>query len=162
MTTTTEKKPELKATIAELSTKLAEHIKIAKDGSTTISDNLFEKHLPDGLTTDLVDKVKDYTTNFIAAGTHAFGVAAVDAMKGTKALTEVTTTIGLGGKDNMQVTTKREETFVNRIDPNNPVDVTKYGVTTVKIEQYGHSSSKGTLKAVRNAIGARAQEVFGK
>lgn len=148
----------IKPEVAELSERLSKHISVAKDGTTTVGENLFDSHLPDGLTPDVVNNVRNYTANFIAAGQHSFGMAAVDAMKENKKLNEVTTSIGLGGKDQVDLTVTRSKTYVDRMGDNkdNPREIVKHGVCVATVTQAGHSNSTGQLGLVRKHIGQYA------
>lgn len=162
---TAEKKlADIKPEVVELSNRLSKHIAVAKDGTTTVGENLFESHLPESLTPEVVAEVRNYTSNFIAAGQHSFGMAAVGALNDNKKLNEVSTTIGLGGKDTLELSVARSKTYVDRMGENkdNPREIVKYGVCVATVTQAGHSNSTGQLGLVRKHIGQHAAELLGK
>lgn len=154
----------IKPEILDLSDRLSKQLEVAKDGTTKVGENLFESNLPEGLTAETVASVRQYTNDFIAAGQHSFGMAAVKVMADNKKLEKASATIGLGGKDQLDLTVNRHQTFLNRMGENkdNPVEVHKYGVCVATVTHAGQDNKTGQLGLVRKHIGAHAQELLGK
>lgn len=97
---------ELKAVVKAMSDALMADISIdATSGVATPAEDIYNKHLPEGLTPDLVKNLSEHNTNFVAASTHAFGVTAVAAMKANPELQKATIDIPFGYKDNLHITT---------------------------------------------------------
>lgn len=152
--TTTEKKlPVLKENVATVSAIITEGTSFAKDGTATVSDNLYVKTLPEGTTAEHVEAVRKHDTAFIAAGTHAIGMGAVAAFASNKDLKEVSVSLDMLGGTEMQVHVQDQVTYPGIKDA---APSTKYGVTTTKLTQTGTKSSSGQLGAARTLINAAA------
>ena len=126
------------------------------EGVNKGADDAFNTNLPEGVTPEIVDKVVDYTTDFVAAGTKALGIAAVDALKGDKKLTEVAGEISMGAMGKLETVTERETT--NTFDGK---ETTSYGATRAKVT-FQPGVNVGALKAVKKDIKALAAEVLAK
>lgn len=164
MTVSAEKKQaSFKPEVQELADKIAKGISIKKTGESTIEENLYESHLPEGLTMETVSNVRRYTSNFIAAGQHAFGVAAVDAMKKNDDLFKLSDTVSLGDKDSVTYTVERNRTFMVHVGANkdNPKPVLKHGICAATVVMAGTSGSAGQLKIARTHVGAYAAKLLG-
>lgn len=164
MTVNAEKKQaSFKPEVQELADKIAKGITIKKTGESAIEENLYEAHLPEGMTMETVRDVRAYTSNFIAAGQHAFGVAAVDAMKKNDDLQKVTDTLGLGEKDTVTYTVERNRTFMDHMGANkdNPKPILKHGVCSATVTMAGTAGSVGQLKIARTHVGAYAAKLLG-
>lgn len=147
---------EIKSEILELAEKLQKDITVdKKTGAGTQSENLYEKNLPDGLTTDTVKQVKEYDSAFVAAGTHAFGQLAIAAMAKNKGLEKATIELSMGHRDTMGVSVERSKTFTNHLSGNGE-QTTKYGVTSVTYDARAGATSGGQLKRVRTALAEAA------
>lgn len=158
--TATEKKlPVLKENVATISAIIAENTSFAKDGTATVSDNLYLKTLPEGTTAEQVEAVRQHDTNFIAAGTHAMGMGAVSAFASNKDLKEVSVTVDMLGGTELQVHVQDQVTYPGIKDA---PPSTKYGVTTTKLTQTGTKSSSGQLGAARTIINAAAAAALNK
>jgi hypothetical protein len=147
---------QIKDEILELSAKLQKDMSIdKKTGNGTEAENLYTKHLPDGLSTEVVKQVKDYDGAFIAAGTHAFGQLAIQAMKKNSDLPKATIELSMGNRDSMAVTVERSKDSVNQFSADKAT-VTKFGVTTVTFDARAGASKAGQLKHVRAQIAEMA------
>lgn len=149
----------IKQEVAALAEKLAGSIKVAKDGTTEVSNNPFIDNLPEGLTEEIVTNVANYNTAFIAGSGLAFGQAAIDAMASNKKLDEASVTFKMVGKDSVTHTVQRSR------DSRNPSDgstITKLGAMTTSHEVHGSSQKVGQLGAVRSEIGKLAIEKLSK
>lgn len=126
--------------------------------STVITEkeegSLYEANLPEGLTPEIVNAVSDYNTTFVAAGAHACGKMAVEAMAKDKTVTEITGQIKMGKRDKVGYTIARSKEYENRL-AGDGVKTEKFGVVTTSYEVQG-GTNKGQLKAVRNLIGELA------
>lgn len=160
---TTAPKSALKQEVLDLSKKIAEGITLdKKTGHGEAADGLYESNLPEGLTVEAVKAVSDYNTTFVAAGTHAFGTLAVEAMKGSKSLTEATVQIKMFGKDTLGVSVQRSKDYNNSLaKEGEPKTITKHGVITTTYDVVA-GNNRGQLKAARNEIAALASEFLSK
>lgn len=101
----------------------------ASNGAITAAVNadkpeqsLYEKHLPEELTIELVKSVKEYDTNFVSATARAATELANEGFAANKELASATLTLAMFGKDSMTVTANRDGaldvTVTNRaVDP---------------------------------------------
>lgn len=154
------KKVTLHDDVVALSTKLQSGIKVdAKAATVTVADDLYKNNLPTGVTMEAVKAVSDYNTTFVAAGAHAFGVAAVEAMKDNKKLDRLTTDIPMGVKDNVSYTVDRVKEVPNRFG--NGETLIKHGVVTTSYEVRAGKNG-GQLKAARTLIGELAASAIAK
>lgn len=155
------KKISLHDDVAALSTKISEGIKIdAKAATATAGESLYKDNLPEGLTMETVKSVSDYNTTFVAAGAHAFGEAAVAAMKGSKNLDRISVDIPMGVKDHVSYTVDRIKEVANRFGTGDAT-IIKHGVVTTSYEVRAGKNS-GQLKAARQLIGELAASALAK
>ncbi len=145
------KKPTLTDSVLELSKKLAAGLSIDKDtGAGTATADLYNTTLPEGLTKDIVKAVSEHNTNFVAAGAHAFGMMAVDAMAKNKKLENASVTIPMGHRDSVTHNLARSKTFINQMSENKD-EVTHYGKMTSTLEVRAGKNG-GQLKAARALV----------
>ena len=143
--------------VLEMSGKILECLKIdGRNGAITAEENTFEKTLPEDLTMDIVNKVSDHNTTFVAAGVHAMGQMAIESMGQHKNLDSASGTIKMGGKDTLEVGIDRSRTYANRLQEG-ATDVVKYGVTDIDYTVVAGKNA-GQLKKVKQAIGEYAHE----
>ncbi len=126
-------------------------------GVGTSSDNIYEKTLPEDVTMEMVTKVTDHNTTFIAAATKVAGQLAIEAMKENKDLNRATIPFQMGVKDQVTISVDRQATFANPQKPEEPI--VKYGATSVKYDVRS-SHNVGTLKTVRAEISKLAAEAL--
>lgn len=151
----TDKTPQVKAEIAALSAAIKSDIAIdKKDGTSKVEDGIFIKNAPEGLTTEIFDAVRDYRTNFVAAGALAVGQAAVEAMTSNKKIEQVSLDIGLDGKDAAHYTVDRKKISVDQIHDKG-AEIVKYGVVSTSLT-VNAGRNTGQLKVARAQIGALA------
>jgi hypothetical protein len=125
--------------VLDLSEVIAKGLEIdAKTGATTVEEGLFEKSLPEGMTADQVSKVHEHEAVFAQAAVHALGTKACDVIKKHKELETVTAEFPMSGKDHLNVSVKREQTF--------PVP----GSSGEKTTKYGHVQVAYKADAMRN------------
>ena len=117
-------------------------------------DGLYNANLPEGVTPEIVEKVVDYTTDFVAAGTKALGVTCVDVLKANTELTEASGEISLGAMGTLETTTERMTT--NTFDGK---ETTSYGATRAKVT-FQPGVNAGALKAAKRDIKAIAAEAL--
>lgn len=155
-----EKQAQLNEQVLALSAKLEVGMDLdAKTGVGTEKGNLYNENLPADLTPEVVKSVTNYNTTFVAAGTHAFGKLAVEAMKGNSGLDVATMEIKMGDRDKLSVSTKRVETKTDHLHGGG--EVTKYGVTTTGYEVRAGKNA-GQLKVARSLIGDLATAALSK
>lgn len=156
-----DKTPEVKEEIATLSKAIGADIVIdAKAGTALAAADIYQKNLPDGLNMDVVDAVRDYNTAFVAAGAHAVGTAAVEAMTSNKKLDRISVDIGMGGKDSLGISVDRKKVTIDQIH-NKGAEIVKYGVVTATLTNHAGKNS-GQLKVARAQVGALALAALAK
>lgn len=157
--TMSDQKQASKKTISETAIKLAESLKenlSVKKGVLEVTEvdgkqpDLYEQNLPDGLTLEVVGRVNNYDTDFIAAGAKVFGELSLAAMSKDKQLNETTGELGMYGKNNVSYHFDRTREHVNPTDPSAD-RIIKHGVLTTKYE-VNASRNNGDLKRVRNTL----------
>lgn len=143
------------AQVVALSEKLMAAITIDnKTGETTVQPDIYDQGLPEGVTPDVIKKISDYDTNFVAAGQHAVGNAAIKAIGENPELNKVSADIPMGYKNNLHVS------FTGKVDGPEGKEPT-YGVMeailTVRAGNNGAQS-----KIVRSMLGELAQAALTK
>lgn len=133
-----------------------------KSGIATVADDTYTKLMPEGLTKEIVEQVQTYNSQLVAAGALALGEAAIPVMKKNDAVDRATLTIPMVGKDYIGLSFDRSRQVPSRDADNNPNGTrTKFGSTSAEIVQYG-TKSRGQLLNVKNLLGEKAAEAFGK
>jgi hypothetical protein len=156
----TEKTPVVKPEILAMSEKIQKDISIdAKAGTATAAADIYEKTLPESLTMETIRSVRDHNTAFVAAGAHAFGTMAINAMKGQKDCKELNITMGMGDRDKVSHHVARQKVFTDHM--HGGAEIVKYGVVSTSLEVTAGKNS-GQLKVVKAAIGAQALAAFVK
>lgn len=155
MTHTKELTPELLA----LSEKMRKDILIDNEGKPTVEKSIFEKNLPDGLDYSTVCQVRQYSSDFVAAGAHASGMNAIDAMAGNKKIEQVVVELPMCEKDRVTYSIDRKKTIVDHL--HDKQEITKYGQVGVSVEIHG-AKNAGQLKIARNLVGQMAMERLAK
>ena len=144
-----ELKPEVKA----LSEKITKGLKGEKsDGRITETADNYKDNLPEGITPEIDTVLNDYQTRFVAASAHSVGLMAADLMKSNKKLDEVTATIKMAGKNEVNHAVARSKTFAFGSGDNRR-EVNKPGAMETKVDIYGAHNS-GQLKIARETVGA--------
>jgi hypothetical protein len=118
---------------------------------------VYEQNLPDGLTLDLVEKINNYDTVFVAAGAHAYGNMAIKAMAENKGLKQVTGELKTIDKNKASYSVERSKEYVNHLQGGEKT--TKYGVTTTSYEIKAGKNS-GQLKTVKNELAELALKML--
>jgi hypothetical protein len=154
MTIITVKPIKLSQAVLDLSAKISKCISVDSDGYGSETSPAYESNLPEDLTMDIVNSVGDYNTTFIAAGSHAFGNAAIEAMSHNNNLKEANMKIAMGGKDSVTYGFDRSKVFHNGLTDS---DVEKFGVMNIHTEFVAGKNS-GQLKKVRNLLNEVALE----
>jgi hypothetical protein len=150
---------DLNPEVLALSEKMRKDIFIDSDGKPSVEKTIFEKNLPDGLDYDTVKQVRQYSTNFVAAGAHASGMAAIDAMVGNKKIDQVVVELPMCEKDRVTYSVDRKKTIIDHL--HDKQEITKYGQVGVTLEVHG-AKNAGQLKIARNLIGTLAMEKLAK
>lgn len=97
----------------EINNDLVKTIKGSLSGTNTIEskDSVFEETLPEGLTPEVVRKLNDHVTDFVAAGYVAFAQHSADVMASNKDINETTGTLGTGALGDITYSFDREKTI---------------------------------------------------
>lgn len=120
------------------------------------SDDVYSKVLDEGVTTDMVKKVKANDTNFVNAFTLAVSNVALDAIKEDKNLKTIEAKAKMGYKDTVAATWEKEHTFHN---PANNEKIVKNGVIVTKVKT--QAGSKGAeLTSIRNEGADKVREMM--
>lgn len=130
--------------IKTLAKAIAADLTVNEDGTVKAPDDLFAKHLPEGLDLATVKKVHTQRQEFMAASALAVGEVGIEAMKANKNLDQVQLKVNVG-KDVATVTTvRRHEQAV----PGSQDTVVSHGYTTASYKAKGGS----VLKTVRDHL----------
>lgn len=156
------KLPHIKEEVSSLADKIQADISKAAAAKTNIDNSLYEGNLPEGITKEIDNTVREYRQNFHHASGLSYGRAMVELAAKDKKLEGGNISIGMGGKDSIEYAFKTKEEFVNRMDKENPVTVVKHGYMVPKLTIAGTAGSSGQLSAVRKTIGALAAEKLAK
>lgn len=113
-------------------------------------DKAYEANLPEELTMEVVNKVGEYNTDFVAATANAFGNIAIEAFEKNSGLSQLSTTVPMAGKDKVSHTISREKTYRNPADQD-AAPIVKKGVMSTTLEVKAGSNS-GQLKSVRTML----------
>lgn len=103
-----EKQATLAAAIREDILSRLNFDKDTKTLSTSEGDDLYTKHLPEGVTPEAVKAVHEYNTTFAAAGAGAFVEKVGAAMKDDSDLAQVNYELPMYNKDKLQLMASRE------------------------------------------------------
>lgn len=97
----------------EINNDLVKTIKGSLSGTNIIEskDSVFEETLPEGLTPEVVKKVNEHVTDFVAAGYVAFAQHSADVMASNKDIDETTGTLGTGALGDITYSFDREKTI---------------------------------------------------
>ena len=144
--------PQLKEHVLAMAEKIEKGLVIdKKTGVGTESTNLYETCLPEGLDMDQVKRVSEYNTDFVAAGTYAFGKIAVAAMKSSKGLDKATAEIPMGVKDTLSISVERTKEYTAQLGEKKGETIIKHGVTTTAYDVRAGKNG-GQLKIARQMI----------
>lgn len=147
---------ELKSAVSEMANRILADISVSDSGLATIAADVYDKTLPDGLTPDIVKAVSDHNTNFVAAGTYAFGTAALDAMGKSTAFDKVEGVMPAGYKDTLGLVTHRK--LVTGPEDNQKTD---YGVTIATLNVRAGANGN-QVKIAHHLLAEAAAEKFGQ
>ena len=124
-------------------------LSIDAQGTGTSKIDLYNTHLPEDLTPQIVTRVSDYNSTFTAAGTYAFGQVSAEAMRADPNLTKTGIDIPMGN-DTLKIGVERERSWKNPTAPDGP-RVVKHAVVSTAYEVRAGRNA-GQLKAAREAI----------
>lgn len=144
----------------EMSSKIAKHFTIDKEGKPTINEHVLVDVAPEGITGESIAKHLKFRDDFVIAATHAGSMAAADAAKKHKNIEEVSFSFPLGGKDLFNLDWKRSKEVPDGIGKDAGTK-TVYGHTTRGIHQTATKGSSGQMKAVLAAVSDHARELLG-
>lgn len=146
--------------LTAMADKIYSTLQRADNSTITASESIYQDCLPENLTLETVMNVRQHDGDFIAASTKAVGDYAVNQMANTKEITELTSKINIGGKDNVSTTVLRTKEFTNSFaKEGEPKTITKHGVVTTTVELQ-HTRNIGALKQARNDISELAAKML--
>lgn len=150
---------ELKATTIELATKLKDYMTIEED-KIVVTNDAFEKTLPEDLSADQVKKVFNHVSDVTAAFTYAVGDLAEEACNKTESITDVEGKMKmLGNHGAITASYSQHATRPTSVTDRTPVDV--YGGMRTRVKMSAQNNS-GELAKVRSTIAARGASLFAK
>lgn len=139
-------------TSIELDTKTGVGTEKGTDGKS-----LYDSHLPGSLTPQVVEEVKSYDAEFVAASAYAFGQLANKAASGDKDFQTATLSLRGGHKDTITHAWDRNRTYTNRL-AGDGAEVVKHGVISTTFETKAGKNA-GMLKNVRDLIASQMEEL---
>ncbi len=146
---------ELKEKTVELAQQIKGEVKYDKDNRTIIDDNTYERHLPEGLSMNVIESVDGYNALYIAATAKASGEIAIEHMAKEPTLQTVTAQFQMGKKNEVSHVINREATYTNPTNPKEPI--VKHGDISSKFSVYA-GLNRGDLKKVRSHLQELATE----
>jgi hypothetical protein len=151
---------EINENILDLSGKIDKHFTIDKTGKAEVDEHTYVDCAPEGITRESIVAHNEYRDSFVAAATHAAGLAANAAAKKHKAIDEVSFSFPLAGKDAYNLEWQRSKEVPNGIGADAGTK-TVFGHTTRGVQQTATKGSSGQMKAVLAAISENAKELLG-
>lgn len=159
---------EINAETLVLSDKIFKDLQIndSKLGIKADTDPYYH-NLPDTLSREMVDGVKQYDGQFVVASVHAAGRAVIDAMKADKNVTLVTGSIPMAGskstQNNIEVSFERDRKFnVPGGEGKEAGEVIKPLYTVTKLHTAGVGTKTGQMGLVVKTLSELAAEAFAK
>lgn len=157
---TQESEVQLKEEVLQMATRIETGLKLdAKTGIASAEDNLYELLLPETLTLETVKAVGAHNSNFIAAGTYAFGNVAIKAMAKHKDLEKASAEIKMAGRDVLNLNIDRSKTYTDHLHGSG--DTVKYGVVSASYDVRAGKNS-GELKKARTLVAELAMQKLAK
>ena len=152
---------DIKKEVVDLAAVLKKEIKVDnKTGIATITDGIYEKNLPDGLTKTAIEQLQAYNTRMAAAATLAVGEIGCDTFKKHKDLDSIDLEVPLIGKDRLNISFDRSRQVPLRGENGVTGTQTKYGSASVSYDMYG-TGPRGELKKVKQYLAEQALAAFG-
>lgn len=145
----------LKQATLDMATAIQKELKYDKESHTITGEDTYVKHIPEGLSEEVIEKVDNYNTTFIAATAHAVGNLAIEHMAKSKTLDSVSAQFDMGKHNHVTHEITREKTFPNPADNGSPI--VKHGSVSSVYKVYAGRNA-GELKKVRAEIEALAEE----
>lgn len=144
---------EVPESVQELAKSLKKDLKHSDTGVGELPKDIYEKHLPEGLTMDTIKKFQSHNSDFLAALSLANGESSAALMKKKKDLASTNIEIKVG-KDTMGCVYTREK--IVTIPGNPPIQKTTYGHNRPFYEAYAAGPNRGALKKVNDFLKASA------
>lgn len=147
----------------EIVKAIQESITGAETGVAQAGDTVYNDCLPEDLTPEVVQKVSDYTTVFVASGQEAAGNAALAALKKDKKLESVSVNLPMGafGQTDYTIHRSKEVTIPPAEKGGEATKEIQYGVNRCNVSFVAGKNS-GLLAKARDSIKESATEMFGK
>jgi hypothetical protein len=135
-------KDKINSSVLTLSEKIKPQLTVDKDGVFKVPDNIYGDTLPEGITLDIINKVKEHDSHFYAGAALAVGELSTDRFVEEKELKQTTAEFKVGGNDTFTTTHNRS---VER-------KAFHSSGSTELITTYGHMRNAVTNEAVRNSV----------
>lgn len=159
MTTKTEAKPEvvIPQGIVNLAAEIKKDLKIGDGGIAEAPKDFYAKHLPEGLTLELVKRVHDHDSDFFSASGLALGELGLKHLKSHKTVEAVEldyTAI----KNKHSLTFRREKQVPDGLGKGGMR--TKHGDLSGSVKVYS-AGNVGSFKKVREHLASEGSKVWG-
>lgn len=149
-------KAETKNQIDALAAALKPEIEI-KEGAATIAADAYVKNLPDGITLEIVKKIKDHDAIFFPAVTKAFCEESIDVMKADKKIESLDLSVPMVGDDKFDITFKRS---YEHMDMATKEMKTSYGGLSASLTVQAARHNRGAMSAIKNDLKVKAMAEF--
>lgn len=159
---TTAPKSKIPEAVTKLAAKITERLALDEAGNGVVPDTIFSETLPETLTMDTVNEVREHDCHFAAAATQAYGQMAAKHFVGDKVTQTGTAVFPMGSKHNLV-----EVSYTGRDETRKPGSstgemVTRHGITKIIVQTALDPKAKtGAMGAVTREIAAAALEAQG-
>ncbi len=128
-------------------------------GQGSATEDAYKKGLPENVTYQQTEDVRNYNVNFRLASMEIVGDKVLEIMRGNKSLDVATVHVPMGGKDSIKFTVDRERKMHNPQDASTPI--VKQGYITATLET-SLDAKDASFKAIRTEIGDAFAAAFKK
>lgn len=125
------------------------------EGIGILAADVFEKHLPEGLTMHTVKQVQDTLLDFSDAATLAVAESGIDHLKAHKDLSSVSLKVK-AGRDAISTSFERSRDMRN---PGTGAQFTKFGISSTKLVS-GVGGNRQGYKQIKEYASEKAASVF--
>lgn len=146
-------KPELSLPVQELKKEILGAIE-GENASYKLPKDFYKKHLPEGVTDDILKKISTYNAQVAAAASVALAEKATPEMKKNEELTKGELVIPTLGHEHMSII----YTGVGRGAPGS--DEPSYGGLSIKMQSAFNNKNSGELKIAQSICRGIASDAF--
>lgn len=155
---------QIDASTLALASRIKTDLTVGANGTVTAPDDLWSKHLPEGLSAEAVGQVQSYRQQLVAATLSALGEVGAEAVQKDKELPSVEVSYNFGPKNdhaNEVVTQRVRTTMTVSKNPTKPEEgkTNIHGCASTEITVRA-AKGKGVTGQVKAAIRSRYTEIF--